>query len=81
MENSSKMFKEVAAIVAEKCHLDITTITNQTSFQNDLSLNSLQLVESIVEVEERFEVEIPDNRLFKINTVGDLVEFLEEELC
>ncbi len=77
MEN--KLFDEVANIVAEKCGIELSQITRETSFQNDLSLNSLQLVESIVEVEERYNVEIPDNRLFKINTVGDLVDFLEEE--
>ncbi|MFI3314123.1 MAG: acyl carrier protein [Rikenellaceae bacterium] len=77
MENKSKFFKQVADIVSEKCNIAIEEITASTSFQNDLSLNSLQLVESIVEVEERFDVEIPDNQLFKINTVGDLVNFLE----
>ncbi|MFI3322514.1 MAG: acyl carrier protein [Rikenellaceae bacterium] len=78
MENS-KIYEQVAQIVSEKCKMDVSAISRATSFQNDLSLNSLQLVESIVEVEEQFDVEIPDNRLFKINTVGDLVDFLEEQ--
>lgn len=78
MENN-QIFQKVAQIVSEKCGLDVDTITRETSFQNDLSLNSLQLVESIVEVEESFEIEIPDNRLFKINCVGDLVDFIEEQ--
>lgn len=74
-----EIYAKVLAIVAEKGEVDINTISEDTNFRSDLALDSMKLVDSIVEVEESFEVEIPDNRLFKINTVGDLIDFLEEE--
>lgn len=77
MENSN-IFNEVATLIAEKYKINLETITRNLNFQNDLALNSLQLVEYIVAIEDHFKVEIPDNRLFKINTLGDLVDFLEE---
>lgn len=74
----SNIFNEVATLIAENYKINIDTITRNLNFQNDLALNSLQLVEYIVAIEDHFNVEIPDNRLFKINTLGDLVDFLEE---
>ena len=79
MENRD-IFNEVAVLIAEKYNLKIDTITRGLNFQNDLALNSLQLVEYIVEIEDHFDIEIPDNMLFKINTMGDLVDFLEDTL-
>ena len=79
MENRD-IFNEVAVLIAEKYNLKIDTITRELNFQNDLALNSLQLVEYIVEIEDHFDIEIPDNMLFKINTMGDLVDFLEDTL-
>lgn len=76
-----EIFKEVAALITEKYKLDTTSINvnRELNFQNDLALNSLQLVEYIVAIEDHFDVEIPDNMLFKINTLGDLVDFLETQ--
>ncbi|MEG0500094.1 MAG: acyl carrier protein [Rikenellaceae bacterium] len=75
---TQKMFNEVAALIAEKYKLNIASITRELNFQNDLSLNSLQLVEYVVAIEDHFNIEIPDNMLFRIHTMGDLVDFLEE---
>lgn len=77
MENKN-IFNEVAKLISERYNLNIESITRDLNFQNDLALNSLQLVEYVVAIEDHFNVEIPDNRLFKINTMGDLVDFLEE---
>lgn len=77
MENKN-MFNEVAKLISEKYNIDIDTITRDLNFQNDLALNSLQLVEYVVAIEDHFNIEIPDNMLFRINTMGDLVDFLEQ---
>lgn len=74
--DANKLFNEVATLVAEKYNLDVNTITRDLNFQNDLSLNSLQLVEYVVAIEEHYDIEIPDNMLFRINTIGNLVDFL-----
>lgn len=74
---SKKIFNEVAKLIADKYKINIDTITRELNFQNDLALNSLQLVEYVVAIEDYFNIEIPDNMLFKINTMGDLVDYLE----
>lgn len=74
--DANKLFNEVATLVADKYSLNVSSVTREMNFQNDLSLNSLQLVEYVVAIEEHFDVEIPDNMLFRINTMGDLVDFL-----
>ncbi len=76
----AEILSKVVEIVASKCDVPASELTDEVNFRNDLSLDSIKLVDSIVDVEETFEVEIPDNRLFKINTIGDLVDFLEEEV-
>lgn len=74
-----EILKQVIDIVTSKCEDLAHVITEETNFRSDLAIDSIKLVDSIVDIEETFEVEIPDVRLFKINTVGDLVDFLEEQ--
>lgn len=76
---TKKIFNEVATLIAEKYKINIGAITREFNFQNDLGLNSLQLVEYVVAIEDHFHIEIPDNMLFRIHTMGDLVDFLELE--
>lgn len=73
---TKKIFDEVAQLIADKYKLNVSTITRELNFQNDLALNSLQLVEYVVAIEDYFNVEIPDNMLFRINTMGELVDYL-----
>lgn len=73
----NKIFNQVAQLIADKYKIDINTITRELNFQNDLALNSLQLVEYVVAIEDYFNIEIPDNMLFRINTMGDLVDYLD----
>lgn len=74
-----EILKRVIDIVNSKIEGMQVDICEATNFRSDLALDSIKLVDSIVDIEETFEVEIPDVRLFKINTVGDLVDFIEEE--
>ena len=52
-------------------------ITSETSFINDLGADSLDTVELVMELEEEFEINIPDDAAEKIQTVGQAVEFIE----
>ena len=53
------------------------TITEETSFKEDLGADSLDLFEMVMAFEEAFEVEIPSEDLEQIQTVGDVVKYLE----
>ena len=53
-------------------------ITPETSFVNDLGADSLDVVELVMELEEEFDINIPDDAAEKIQTVGQAVEYIEK---
>ena len=65
------MLEKIKEITAESLGADAGTITEETSFKEDLGADSLDLFE------EAFEVEIPSEDLEQIQTVGDVVKYLE----
>ncbi|HMS17266.1 MAG TPA: acyl carrier protein [Planctomycetota bacterium] len=71
--------ERVTEIVCEQLSASKENITMQTSFINDLGADSLDTVELVMEFEERFGIEIPDDAAEKIQTVGDAVEFIKSK--
>jgi acyl carrier protein len=67
----------VADIVAEQLGVDRDKITPDTHFVNDLGADSLDTVELVMELEEEFDINIPDDAAEKIQTVGQAVEYIE----
>ena len=74
----SSVQERVISIVAEQLGVDKEKITTETSFVNDLGADSLDTVELVMELEEEFEVDIPDDAAEKIQTVGQAIEFIEQ---
>ena len=72
------IFEKVAQLLADQFDIDASTVTADTSFVDDLKADSLDVVELIMAIEEEFEVEIPDELLESVRTVGDVVGYLEE---
>ena len=71
------MLEKVKEIVADSLGADSNTITEATSFKDDLGADSLDLVDVVLAFEEEFDVEIPSEDLEQIATVGDVVKYLE----
>lgn len=71
------MLEKIKEITAESLGADAETITEETSFKEDLGADSLDLFEMVMAFEEAFEVEIPSEDLEQIQTVGDVVKYLE----
>ncbi len=69
--------ERVTDIVAEQLGVDKDKITAATSFVNDLGADSLDTVELVMEFEEEFDINIPDDAAEKIQTVGQAVEFID----
>ena len=69
--------ERVIDIVAEQLGVDKEKITPNTSFVNDLGADSLDQVELVMELEEEFDINIPDDAAEKIQTVGQAVEYIE----
>ena len=72
--------EEVIEIITEQLGADKDQITMETSFINDLGADSLDMVELVMEFEQRFDMEIPDEEAEKIQTVGDVFKYLKEHV-
>ena len=72
-----RMFEKVRAIIADQLNVDAEKITMESSIIEDLGADSLDVVELIMALEENFGVEIPDDDAEKINTIGDIVNYIE----
>ena len=70
-------FEKVKEIVAEQLGVEPETITPESSFLADLEADSLDLVEFMMALEEEFDMEIPDEDIEKISTVGDAVNYIK----
>ena len=75
---NSEIFGKVKKIIADKLDIEEDKITPESSFLDDLGADSLDIVELIMELEEEFGIEIPDEDAEKIRTVADAVKYIEE---
>jgi acyl carrier protein len=70
----------VIDIVAEQLGVEKEKVTPETSFVNDLGADSLDTVELVMELEEEFDITIPDDAAEKIQTVGQAIEYIDKNL-
>jgi acyl carrier protein len=75
---ASAVAEKVMDIVAEQLAVDREKIQPGTSFVNDLGADSLDTVELVMELEDEFDIDIPDDAAEKIQTVGQAIEFIEK---
>ncbi len=73
--------QRVIDIVAEQLGVSKDQITHDTSFVNDLGADSLDTVELVMELEEEFDINIPDEVAEKIQTVGQAIEHIERAVA
>lgn len=71
---------KVKKIVAEQMGVKEEEISRETSFVNDLNADSLDTVELVMELEEEFELSIPDEEAEKIQTVGQAIDYIYNHL-
>ncbi|BBO16011.1 MAG: acyl carrier protein [Candidatus Brocadia sp. AMX2] len=69
---------KVKEIITKQMGVKAEQITKETSFINDLGADSLDTVELIMEFEDAFDMNIPDEDAEKIRTVGDAIKYIEE---
>ncbi|MFA9423309.1 MAG: acyl carrier protein [Sedimentibacter sp.] len=72
------MFERIKELVAEKVGVEPEEITMETSFADDLEADSITLFELVMAIEEEFDIEIDDESIEQISTIGDIVNYLEE---
>jgi acyl carrier protein len=72
--------ERVIEIVAEQLGVSKDQIARETSFVNDLGADSLDTVELVMELEEEFDINIPDDTAEKIQTVGQAIDHIEKAM-
>ena len=72
-------FKELQDLAGEILGVDPDQVQMDKSFQRDLAADSLDLVELIAAIEDKYDVELPDEELAKMLTIADLWKFLEQK--
>ena len=78
--SSEEIFEKIKNIIVEQLQVSDTAITEESSFIDDLGADSLDLVELIMALEEEFGIEIPDADAEKVVTVGDVVNYIKENV-
>lgn len=72
------LYARVRKLVAEQLGIDESAIHPESRFKEDLNADSLDVVETVMKLEEEFGVSVGDEDAEKLQSVGDLVKFLEE---
>jgi acyl carrier protein len=70
--------EKVKDIIVEQLGVNPEQVTPQASFIEDLGADSLDIVELVMAFEEEFSVEVPDEDAEKLQTVGDVIKYIEE---
>ncbi len=73
------MLEEMREIIADQLNCDAETITEDTSFKDDLGADSLDLFELVMALEEKYEIMIPSEELAEMTTVGSVMNYLKEK--
>ena len=71
------IFEKLKEIIAEQLEIDAETVTLETRLGEDLNADSLDIVEMLMALEDEFGVDIPDEEIEKMKTVGDVVSYIE----
>jgi acyl carrier protein len=71
---------KIVKLVSDATKVDASNIHPTTSFIDDLNLDSLDMVELMMKMEDEFGVEIPENETEKLKTVNDVVSFLKAKI-
>ncbi|BDQ27059.1 MULTISPECIES: acyl carrier protein [Helicobacter] len=72
------LFEDVQAVIVEQLNVSASQVTEEADFIKDLNADSLDVVELIMALEEKFGIEIPDEQAEKIKTVGDALRFIQD---
>ena len=74
------VLEKVKAILSEQFDVEEASITAETRISEDLGADSLDVVDLLMSLEDEFEVEVPDDEIENIKTVGELVKYIESNM-
>ncbi|HPB31948.1 MAG TPA: acyl carrier protein [Candidatus Sumerlaeota bacterium] len=71
--------EQVKKVIVEQLSVNADEVKDDASFIEDLGADSLDIVELVMELEDKFKIDIPDEDAEKIATVGDAIKYIEEK--
>ena len=74
------VFEKVKSILIDQLDVEEEKVTSDASIADDLGADSLDIVDLVMSLEEEFDLEIPDDQVENIKTVGDIVKYIEENI-
>lgn len=74
------VFDKIKDIIVEQLDVEEDAVTMEASITDDLGADSLDVVDLVMSIEESFYVEIPDEEVENIKTVGDIVKYIENKV-
>ena len=74
------VFEKLKEIIALQLDIDAETLTLDTKILEDLGTDSLDVVEMLMSVEDEFDVEIPDEKIEDLKTIGDVVDYIQDHM-
>lgn len=74
------VFDKIKDIIVEQLEVEEDAVTMEASITDDLGADSLDVVDLVMSIEESFDVEIPDEEVENIKTVGDIVKYIENKV-
>ena len=80
MPTATEIVDKVIQIVSEQMSVDKAEVARETSFVNDLNADSLDTVELVMELEDEFDLTIPDEDAEKLKTVGEAIDYIAKHL-
>ena len=75
------VFEKIKTLLAEQLDVDAEEMSLDTKIADDLGADSLDVVELLMSIEDEFEVEIPDEEIEKLKTIGDVVEYIQNNMA
>ena len=72
------MLETLREVICRFVDIDPNTLTEETNIRSELGLNSLELINIAVAIEDEFDVEIPDREVGNIETIGDAIKVIEK---
>ncbi|MBD5138340.1 MAG: acyl carrier protein [Ruminococcus sp.] len=72
------VFDKVKEIIVDQLDVEADKVTTGANIQDDLGADSLDVVDLVMSLEEEFDIEIPDEAVEGIKTVGDIVKYIED---
>ena len=73
------VFEKIKKLLADQLDADADVMTMDTRISEDLGADSLDVVELLMCIEDAFEVEIPDEEIENLKTIGDVVEYIQSK--